>query len=193
MSNAHLRQNPGGETQPAQEFGVVTEPGTVRLERLLPGPVERVWSYLTDSQKRGKWLASGAMEPRVGGRLELRFEHATLSDVSEQVPDQYKGKEVSHFTGRITQWDPPRLLAYSWGEGRFAESEVSFELTPRGKDVFMVVTHRRLADRAEMLSVAAGWHAHIGILIDHLNGRSPPGFWAVHTRLEAEYDRRLPK
>ena len=31
----------------------------VRFERLLPGPIERVWSYLTDSEKRGKWLASG--------------------------------------------------------------------------------------------------------------------------------------
>ena len=26
----------------------LVEPGTVRLERLLPGPVERVWAYLTD-------------------------------------------------------------------------------------------------------------------------------------------------
>ena len=28
-------------------YGVVTEPGTVRIERLLPGPAERIWSYLT--------------------------------------------------------------------------------------------------------------------------------------------------
>jgi len=25
----------------------LVEPGTVRLERLLPGPIEHVWSYLT--------------------------------------------------------------------------------------------------------------------------------------------------
>ena len=25
----------------------VVEPGTVKLERLLPGPVERVWAYIT--------------------------------------------------------------------------------------------------------------------------------------------------
>ena len=47
------------------DFGVVLESGTVRFERLLPGPVERVWSYLTDSEKRGQWLASGPFELRL--------------------------------------------------------------------------------------------------------------------------------
>lgn len=35
------------------EYGVVTEPGTVRIQRVLPGPIERVWAYLTESEKRG--------------------------------------------------------------------------------------------------------------------------------------------
>ena len=30
------------------------EPGTVKMERLLPGPVERVWAYLTESKKRAR-------------------------------------------------------------------------------------------------------------------------------------------
>ena len=50
------------------EYGVVTEPRTIRMERLLPGPIERVWDYLTDSAKRGKWFAAGKMELRVGPR-----------------------------------------------------------------------------------------------------------------------------
>jgi uncharacterized protein YndB with AHSA1/START domain len=192
MSTASMQQYPGREAPPAQVYGVVTEPGTLRLERVLPGPIERIWSYLTDSEKRGKWLATGAMEPRVGGRVDLHFEHARLSNVAEVVPAKYKGQEVSDFSGRISRWDPPRLLAYSWGESRGGNSEVSFELTPRGNDVALVITHRRLAGRDEMISVAAGWHAHIAILIDHLAGRTPKGFWGVHTQLEAEYDRRLP-
>jgi hypothetical protein len=32
-----------------------------------------------------------------------------------------------------------------------------------------------------------------GILIDHLAGRAPHGFWAVYTAFEAEYERRLPR
>jgi hypothetical protein len=45
------------------------------------------------------------------------------------------------------RWDPPRVLAYTRGESRGGESEVTFELTPRGMDVALVITHRRLAGR----------------------------------------------
>lgn len=30
------------------EYGVVTEPDAVRFKRVLPGPIERVWAYLTE-------------------------------------------------------------------------------------------------------------------------------------------------
>ena len=51
------------------EFGVVPEARTLRMRRVLPGPIERVWAYLTESEKRGRWLASGPMELNVGGRV----------------------------------------------------------------------------------------------------------------------------
>ena len=47
--------------------GTITEAGTIRFERLLPGPIERVWAYLTESDKRAKWLAAGDMDLRPGG------------------------------------------------------------------------------------------------------------------------------
>jgi uncharacterized protein YndB with AHSA1/START domain len=53
------------------EYGIVTEAGAVRFERLLPGPIEHVWAYLTQSDKRGTWLAAGPMDARVGGRVDL--------------------------------------------------------------------------------------------------------------------------
>jgi uncharacterized protein YndB with AHSA1/START domain len=58
------------------------KPSTVRIERLLPGPVERVWAYLTESTKRATWLAAGEFDLRVGGawnthdRLMKEFEAA---------------------------------------------------------------------------------------------------------------------
>ena len=55
------------------------EPGTVKLERLLPGPVERVWAYLTESDKRAKWLAGGEFDLRVGGKIRLEFNNSSLS------------------------------------------------------------------------------------------------------------------
>lgn len=188
----NMRNPRTSDTVDVQDFGVVTEPGTVRLERLLPGPIERVWAYLTESEKRGKWLATGHMELRVGGRTELKFRHADLSPQPDPTPERYKELEGgASFTGRITRCEPPRVLSYTWAEEWGGESEVTFELAPRGREVFMVLTHRRLADRAAMVSVASGWHAHVAILIDVLNGREPPGFWSTHARLKAEYEKRI--
>ena len=67
-----------------------------------------------------------------------------------------------------------------------------FELTPRGSDVLLVLTHRRIADHKTLLGNAAGWHSHFGILEDNLNGREPRPFWTTHAKLEAEYQRRIP-
>jgi hypothetical protein len=43
-----------------------------------------------------------------------------------------------------------------------------------------------------MLSVAGGWHTHLAILGDNLEGRTPRPFWSTHAKAEAEYARRLP-
>ncbi len=39
------------------QHGRMTEADTIRFERVLPGSAEAVWAYLTESEKRGKWLA----------------------------------------------------------------------------------------------------------------------------------------
>ena len=40
-------------------YGVQTEPATVRIQRLLPGPIERVWAYLTESDLRARGSPPG--------------------------------------------------------------------------------------------------------------------------------------
>ena len=40
-------------------YGELIEPTTLRIQRLLPGPIERIWAYLTDSELRSKWMAAG--------------------------------------------------------------------------------------------------------------------------------------
>jgi len=169
------------------DYGTILESGAIRFERLLPGPIERVWAYLTDADKRGKWLASGAVQSWVGGSVELHFRHADLSPHKEEIPEKYKKYENgASFTAEVTRWEPPRVLSHTWSDG----SEVTFELTAQDEDVLLVLTHRRLTP-AEMRSVAGGWHTHLGILVDHLHGRTPQPFWTSHARLEAEYERRI--
>ena len=170
------------------EFGAVTEARTLRIRRVLPGPIERVWAYLTESDKRGRWLASGPMELRVGGRVELTFRNTELTGHGEPAPDKYKKYEGASFSGHVTRCEPPRLLSYTWGDG----SEVTFELSPEGEKVLLVLTHRRLPDRTTMVRVGSGWHTHLDILVVRLEGREPRPFWSTHARLEAEYEKRLP-
>jgi uncharacterized protein YndB with AHSA1/START domain len=176
-----------------KKHGIFPEPGTVQFERLLPGPVERVWNYLTKSELKAKWLSAGDVEPRVGGKVEFKFKHKDLSDTDEPVPDKYKHMEDgTYFEGRVTAWDPPRLLRYTWGEETGEVSEVTFELIPKGEEVLLILTHVRLGDDpAILISVASGWHTHLGILIDKLKGKLPKGFWAVHNRMEKEYKQMM--
>jgi uncharacterized protein YndB with AHSA1/START domain len=174
------------------EYGVVTEPATVRIERVLPGPIERVWAYLTESEKRERWFAAGEMELRAGGRVELIFHNSDLAPAhGEPTPERFQKYEGATKESRILRCDPPRLLSYTWGEKKTEESEVTFELTPQGESVLLVLTHRRLANRGAMVSVSSGWHAHLGILVDLLNEREPGPFWSTLARVEAEYEQRI--
>jgi uncharacterized protein YndB with AHSA1/START domain len=167
--------------------GPTNEEGTIRLERLLPGPIERVWAYLTESDKRATWFAGGTFDLRVGGRADLHFDHANIS--AEKTPPERKNKK-SDWVSRITRLEPPRLLSYTF-EPAGPESEVTFELEPRGKDVLLVITHRRIVDRANKVGVASGWDAHVGILSDRLNGVEPRPFWTTHAKLMREYEAKL--
>ena len=193
VAGADLRSAVERAERAMGEFGVVTEARTVRLQRVLPGPIERVWAYLTESEKRGKWLAAGEMELRAGGRVELTFRHNQLTPHAETPPEKYAHHaEQSSVHGRITSCEPPRLLSYTWDDGSGSDSEVTFELTPKAEDVLLVLTHRRLSSRTGMVGVASGWHTHVGILIDRLHEREPGPFWSTYTRLEAEYEARIP-
>lgn len=175
------------------EPGILIGNDTVRFERLLPGPVERVWDYLTDSNKRGLWLASGEMEPRQGGSLNLFFHHATLSPEQAPIPDRYKhiehGLRSEHI---VTRWEPPHALAFTWGNGiGGAPSEVTFELTPKGKDVLLVLTHRRLGGDEAITGTAGGWHSHLAVLVERLNDWTPRAFWTLHNESTALYARKF--
>jgi uncharacterized protein YndB with AHSA1/START domain len=158
-------------------------PSTLRFERLLPGPVERVWAYLVESEKRARWLAGGEFELRVGGKIELVFENDKLSEESRDFG-------TKRFEGRITKLEPMRLLAHSWDwDGK--DSEVVYELAPRGKDVLLTIQHRLPADGGINRGVAGGWATHVGILADLLEGKKPRPFWSTHEREMKAFEATL--
>jgi uncharacterized protein YndB with AHSA1/START domain len=160
---------------------------TICFERLLPGPIERVWSYLTESDQRGQWLASGVMEQRVGSEFQLRFHHVELSQTPLPPPERFKAyADGVTSTHRVLACEPPRLLAITWG-GLDDPSEVSFELVPSGEQVRLVVTHRKLKP-ADMAGTSGGWHTHLDVLADRLDGHLPQPFWPVFSLLLARYE-----
>jgi uncharacterized protein YndB with AHSA1/START domain len=166
--------------------GVLTEPATLTLERVLPGPIERVWAYLTDGDLRRQWLAAGPMEPVADAPFELVWRNDELSDPPGRRPDGFAAEH--RMQSRVLAAEPPRRLVITWGR----EGEVAFDLTARGQDVLLTLVHRRLPDRDTMLNVAASWPAHLGILAAKLHDEAPAPFWDTWTALRQDYDRRLP-
>jgi uncharacterized protein YndB with AHSA1/START domain len=173
-------------TRLSQPYGVLTDATTLQLQRHLPGPVERVWAYLTDSDLRQKWLAAGCMTLTPGTPFELVWRNDDLSASPDERPEGFA--EESHATCTLTEVDPLRKLRFEWpGVG-----EVTFELRPSGDEVLLTITHRQLANRDMTLMVGAGWHMHLDILIAHLDELDPPSFWHGWRQLREAYARQLP-
>jgi len=182
-----------GEIDPNASFGILIEPGAVRFQRLLPGPIERVWAYLADGDKRALWFAGGKTEPRVGGLFELKCDFPSLVADRSPTPEKFKnlvGEHAPHYQQRITRFDPPNVLSWTWDGGIDGPSEVTFELSPRDQKVLLVLTHRRIADK-NIPNIAAGWHVHLSLLLDRLQDRIPPVFWPLVEEMDREYDYRL--
>lgn len=171
------------------DYGVVTEAGTVRFERLLPGPIERVWAYLTESDKRAKWLAHGDMDLRPGGEMEYVWRNWELARPEEVAPEKWSGEH--RMKGHVVRVEPPHLLIHTWDE-ESSESEVVFELSQVGDKVRLVLTNRRLPDRAQLVGVSGGWHSHLDVLQEVLEGGPRSTFWDKVQRLHDHYEAITP-
>ena len=168
------------------DFATLVEPTTLRIERMLPGPIERIWSYLTDSDKRRKWLASGEMPLVAGATFELTWRNDELTNPPGAKPD---GFGVQHsMTSRILAVEAPHRLAFTFG----TQSEVDITLEPVGSRVRLILTQRKVPERSFLLNVSGGWHAHLDLLVAIAEDRTPTPFWDAFKGLRQEYDRRLP-
>lgn len=152
--------------------GVFIDNSTVRFERLLPGPIGRVWDFLTRPEFLETWLASASGDWRKGGEIALAF---TLS-AHEECSNSLCG-------GTIEDYEPPRLLSYSWrdidakGKERPA-SIVRFELSQEAGKVRLILTHRQLA-HGETAGFGAGWDSHLHYLAARLAGEPVRPFFEI--------------
>jgi uncharacterized protein YndB with AHSA1/START domain len=151
------------------ELATIDEHNTVMLVRDLPGPIERVWAFLTDPKLLARWLSDGIIADRVGG--EVRFEMGAQ--------------------GRITIFEPPHVLEYTWNEpelarGPILDTVVRWELAAAGNRVRLTLTHMRLSE-AEAITHRAGWHAFVDRLSARVDGREAPEIMERYAQLLNEY------
>ncbi|MDT0690139.1 SRPBCC family protein [Salegentibacter sp. F188] len=172
-----------------QKYGRITSPGTVKFERTFQNKILEVWNYLTDSDKRGLWLASGNMQLEVGGEVKLVFQHRNLSMQEDSVPEKFKDKSDGEtLNEKVVQLDPPEVLGFTWND----DSLVTFELSSRENNTHLLLTHENLGkNQGTLIAVCSGWHAHLNILSDRLEGLEPKGFWTTYNEIEAEYVQRI--
>jgi uncharacterized protein YndB with AHSA1/START domain len=144
----------------------------VQFERLLPGPIERVWAFLTDPRKLPGWFGDGTIEPRPGGAVNLMG---------------------GHVRGIVTRWQPPRRLTYTWNvfgpgeeESPYPESYLTVELAAHGNEVALTLTHLPVLERFEKQN-AMGWHTFLDMLGAALRGEPAEPRQAHMQRNAARY------
>src|SRR3954465_12380859 len=126
-------------------YGTLIEPTTLKIQRLLPGPIERVWAYLTDSDMRRKWLAAGKMELKVGAPFEFVWRNDELTNPPGNKPEGFG--EQHRMQSPTTELDAPGKISFTWNDS----GDVTIELEAKGKDVLLTLIHRRLPNRNTML------------------------------------------
>jgi uncharacterized protein YndB with AHSA1/START domain len=125
----------------------------LRMERRLAHPPEKVWRALTDPAHLSRWFpAEPRMDLRPGGKIRFVFRHGEGEDLD----------------GEITEFDEPRVLAFTWGE-----DHLRWELLPESLGTLLILTHT-FSDRPGAASFAAGWDTCVAAIDPALDGRPAP-------------------
>jgi uncharacterized protein YndB with AHSA1/START domain len=133
---------------------------TIRFERRLPAPIERVWAAITDQGQLATWLAPSSVDVRAGGRVEHVFDPA---DPGGQV------------TGTILRIEPMTVLEYEWRFLGEPHSILRYDLVADGDSTILTLTHRLLSVD-QVSGYGAGWHAYLDALAAVL-AKTEPADW----------------
>ncbi|HVK80277.1 MAG TPA: SRPBCC family protein [Verrucomicrobiae bacterium] len=173
------------------EFGRATAPDTFVLERTLKAPIARVWSYFVDADKRSRWFTGGDTLSANGQAFSILFAHRNITN--EKPPARWAQMESGEFpmTGHVLAFDPPRLLAITWGDGEEHVSEVRFEFTAIGKETHLKLTHTKIDTEVSLRDFAGGWTAHLETLATVLTGQPANHFWADVVAAHEAYEMRI--
>lgn len=136
--------------------------GRVRVvvERDYRSAVGPLWRALTDADRTREWFpAEVAIDARPGAELEFTLPPEALRRYG--LPES-----AARSTGRVTAADPPRLLAYTWGE-----EQLTWSLTRAGTRWTRLRLEHETDEGAPGAGSPAGWLATLEALAAALAGR----------------------
>ncbi len=173
------------------DYGKLTGTDRIEFQRTFDAPIERVWQFLVDAEKRKLWFCGGSTADYVGGEIVFEFDHRRLSESSP--PEKYASEEVAVHRGEILEYDPPCRLAFTWFESAGGESS-KVEITLSSSDdasTDMHLVHTGVVGREMLVGVLAGWHGHFDLMAEVLVGDRKSDFWIRDQELEAEYTSQV--
>jgi len=140
---------------------VTPDKDAVISEVQIAAPPERIFQALTSSDQLWQWwngeggpcrVTVWEIEARLGGRLR----HVAEDPTRTMLPS---GEGV--ITGEIVEFDPPRVLAYTWLSNFHSKPEVvtlvRWELVPSQGGTLVKMTHSGLKPLPEGAGYAKGW------------------------------------
>lgn len=123
-----------------------------RLVRRFGHRREELWNMLTDPVKLAQWLAPGSIEPCVGGEVRIDFHDSGV--VIDSV---------------VLEFEPPHVLAYSWGSRDDPHRPLRWELDEDGSGTSLTLTVR-LPTGEDAARACAGFEGHLEMLAAALEG-----------------------
>lgn len=138
---------------------------TLRFERPLDHPPEKVWRAITENNELAHWFPAaihGAREKGAALRFVMPPEPGqTPADSPVEGPTQ---------PGEMLMFDPPRTLEYSW-DGEI----LRWELHPRNGGTLLILSHT-FEDESKAARDASGWDVCLASLESRLAGRPSEPF-----------------
>jgi len=139
---------------------------TARFERRLKHPVEKVWAFLTETEKLAKWFPELSIDDlREGGVVKFDMQDGTFEEL------------------KILELKPLKVFEYMWGE-----DQVRFELYPEADGscrLVLIEKIHKLTDHSP--KDLAGWHVCLDVLAAVLDDREAKPHGEQWEKRYAEY------
>lgn len=166
-----------------KSFPAFPDEHSIRLEFVLPVPIEVAWSHLAEAELLSAWLSA-----EVTGEL-AESEQIDVQLASESPLSPLLGTTLS---GAVDQFTPPQHLTFTLktlGGEEGVATHVAFELEEKsdapGKTVLTLTQTRVETEKRPDFALA--WLTHLEVLQDRLKGEVPLPLAEIFSNLEEHY------